>query len=235
MDVVVLADATEVAHHVADRLERAVRDAVTARASATLALSGGSTPWEMVDLLAARTLPWSSVDVLQVDERVAPAGSDERNRTHIDRHLAPAVAAGARFHAMPVDDAAPDALTDGADAYAALLARLAGAPPALDAVHLGLGPDGHVASLVPDDPVLAVDDRTVAVTDEFQGRRRMTLTYPPLGAARSLVWLVLGEAVAPAVRRLVDGDPAIPATRLARAGGERAALVCDRAAAAALD
>jgi len=234
MHVEVLDAADAVARRVADLIDAALRGAIDARGHATLALSGGSSPWEMVGLLAARPLPWSAVDVLQVDERVAPTGSDARNRTHIDAHLQTAVGAGATFHPMPVDDPCADALEQGARDYARLVERVAGDPPVLDAAHLGIGPDGHVASLVADDPVLVVDDRAVALTGDYQGHRRMTLTYPALGAAGLLVWLVLGAAVAPAVRQLVDGDPTIPATRLAALGGARAVLVCDRAAAARL-
>lgn len=234
MDVEVLDDPGTVARRVADVIDAALRVALDARGHATLALSGGSSPWAMVDELASRPLTWSAIDVVQVDERAAPEGSDSRNATHIGAHLAPAVAVGATFHPMPVDDPAAVALEVGAREYDGFLSRVGGVPPALDAVHLGLGSDGHVASLIAGDPVLAVDDRSVALTGEYQGHRRMTLTYPALGAARRLVWLVLGAAAAPAVRRLVDGDPAIPATRLAALGGDRALLVCDRAAAASL-
>jgi 6-phosphogluconolactonase/glucosamine-6-phosphate isomerase/deaminase len=119
---------------------------------------------------------------------------------------------------MPVT--APD-LEQGAAEYARSL------PEAFDLVHLGLGPDGHTASLVPGDPVLEVDDRLVAVTDLYQGRRRMTLTYPLLEHVLNVLWLVTGADKANSLSRLRAGDPAIPASRISRAN---ALLLADAAA-----
>jgi 6-phosphogluconolactonase/glucosamine-6-phosphate isomerase/deaminase len=161
----------------------------------------------------AESLPWEHVAVFQVDERVAPPGTSERNSTALLAALPPI-----RVRAMPVDD--PD-LDAAAARYAEQL------PPALDLVHLGLGEDGHTASLVPGDPVLDIHDRLVAITGEYQGRRRMTLTYPALEAAREVVWLVTGEEKRDPLGRLLARDPYIPAGRV---GARRQLVVADAAA-----
>ena len=158
----------------------------------------------MYEALADEDVPWQAVRVLQVDERVAPRGDADRNLTELERRLPPA--AVLRLEPMPVEDE---------DLEAAALSYGAGLPDVLDFAHLGLGPDGHFASLVPDDPVLEVADVPVALTaGEYQGRRRMTMTYPYLRAARSVLWLVTGADKRDAIRKLLDGDPSIPAGRL---------------------
>jgi len=172
----------------------------------------------MLALLNPNALTSERVDIFQVDERVAPDGDPDRNLTHIQDALPDA--ALARTHPMPVLD--PD-LESAAALYAALL------PDSLDLVHLGIGPDGHTASLVPGDPVLEVRDRRVAATaGEYQGRRRMTLTYPALEAARRLLWLVTGADKRDALARMLAGDASIPAGRVRAAD---ALVVCDREAA----
>ncbi|HXX48558.1 MAG TPA: 6-phosphogluconolactonase, partial [Myxococcota bacterium] len=197
----------------------------------TAAVSGGHTPWAMLRALAELPgVPWRGVHVFQVDERVAPAGHPDRNLTHLrESLLARAPLPPEQVHAMPVEGADLEA---GAAAYARELARVCGAPAVLDLVHLGLGPDGHTASLVPGDPVLGVVDRDVAVTGPYQERRRMTLTYPALDRARELLWLASGADKAPMLVRLIDGDASIPAGRVR---GDRALALVDRAAAAALE
>ena len=158
----------------------------------------------MYEALAAEDVPWDSVRIFQVDERVAPHGDADRNLTELER-LLPA-AAVARLEPMPVED---DDLAAAADAYGSRL------PDELDLAHLGLGPDGHTASLVPGDSVLEVGDRTVALTGgEYQGRRRMTMTYPYLSAAWSVLWLVTGADKSDALERMLASDPSIPAGRL---------------------
>ena len=231
MKIEVLSDADVVARRAAERIAAASRAAVAARGLFTAAVSGGHTPWAMLRALAELPgVPWRGVHVFQVDERVAPAGHPDRNLTHLrESLLARAPLPPEQMHAMPVEGADLEA---GAAAYARELARVCGAPAVLDLVHLGLGPDGHTASLVPGDPVLGVVDRDVAVTGPYQERRRMTLTYPALDRARELLWLASGADKAPMLVRLIDGDASIPAGRVR---GDRALALVDRAAAAALE
>jgi 6-phosphogluconolactonase len=180
----------------------------------------------MLRALASEDVPWPGVHVVQVDERVAPAGDPDRNLTHLrESLLAHAPLRPEQIHAMPVESADLEA---AAREYAALLEEIAGSPPVLDLVHLGLGPDGHTASLVPGDPVLDVTDRDVAVTGVYQGRRRMTLTYPIINRSRRILWLVTGAEKAGMLTRLRDGDRSIPAGRVRR---DQALVLADRAAA----
>ena len=202
------------------------REAVTSHGRFIMAVSGGHTPWLMLRALSDEQLPWEHVHVVQVDERVAPAGDPDRNFAHLRASLldhAPLLPN--HIHAMPVE--APD-LDRAAAQYAATLRDLAGAPPVLDLVHLGLGPDGHTASLVPGDPVLDVTDADVATTGAYQGRRRMTLTFPIINRSRFVLWLVTGGDKAAPLVRLRDGDQSIPASHVRR---DRALVLADGAAA----
>lgn len=204
-----------VAQRGAEIIAAAARSAIAARGSFHIAISGGRTPWTMLKALGRETLPWDKVHIYQVDERIAPAGHRDRNLTHLQASLtAPAI-----VHPMPVE-------RDDLDAAAADYARLFQNQP-LDLVHLGLGPDGHTASLIPGDPVLDVVDRTIALTGVYQNRRRMTMTYPLLDSAGAILWLVTGAEKAPIVPRLLAGDPSIPAGRVRSAN---ATLVADGAA-----
>lgn len=227
LQIEVLEDAREAARRAAHEIARRIRQTA---GRCTLALSGGHSPRPMLEALAVEVVPWGQVSVVQVDERIAPDGDPARNLTLQRKALvASHLLAPERLHPMPVEDGD---LEGAARRYADTLARLAGAPPALDVVHLGLGADGHTASLVPGDPVLEADGAQVALTARpYDGRRRMTLTYPVLNRARHIIWLVLGKDKAQALARLVRGDPEIPAGRVA---SERAVLFCDRAAASAL-
>ncbi len=202
-------------------------EAIAERDQFTLALSGGSTPWVMLGKLAGHDLPWNSVKIFQVDERVAADGDPERNLVHIREVFADRIVLPAEnLLAMPV---VSDDLEQAARSYQEIMSDIAGAPPVLDVIHLGLGSDGHTASLVPGDPVLDVRDREVAISGPYQGRRRMTLTYPAIDRARQVLWLVTGESKAAMLARLHDGDAAIPAGRVRAA---RAAVFADHAAAA---
>ena len=215
MEVEVLPDDAAAAERAAEVVAEAAAAGVEERGRFTLAASGGRSPWAMYAALYGR-MPWDRVTIYQVDERVAPDGDPDRNLTNLVRALPAGGAADVR--AMPVWS---DDLDEGARQYAAAL------PETLDLVHLGLGPDGHTASLVPGDPVLDVSDRDVAVTREYGGRRRMTLTYPVLDRARELLWLVTGADKVDALRRLRAGDRSIPAGRVRT---EHARIVADRAA-----
>jgi len=222
----VLPDADAVAKRAAEFIADAAREAVAARGKFAFAVSGGRTPWRMLSALAALPMPWQETHLFQVDERVAPHGDPDRNLTHIGESLLARVTLGAgHLHAMPVE--APD-LAAGAARYALELEAVAGKPPMLDLIHLGLGPDGHTASLVPNDPVLEVTGAAVALTAPYQGHPRMTLTFPVLDRARSVLWVVTGAEKGPMLSRLIKGDPRIPAGRV---NGERAVIIADAAAA----
>ena len=199
LEVEVLPDTWAVAERGAQVVAAAAAVAVAARDRFTFAVSGGRTPWAMFADLAGR-MPWEKVTIFQVDERIGPDDDPERNLTQLMRSMPPG--GGADVRAMPV-------WVEDLDAAAAEYAD--SLPAELDLVHLGLGPDGHTASLVPGDPVLAVLDRDVAVTGVYQERRRMTLTYPTLNRARQILWLVTGEDKVDALRRLREGDQSIPA------------------------
>jgi 6-phosphogluconolactonase len=202
------------------------RAAVLARGRFIMAVSGGRTPWLMLRALADEQLPWENVHVFQVDERAAPAADPDRNLTHLRESLLDhAPLRPDHIHAMPVETADLDR---AAEQYALTLQEVAGSPPVLDLVHLGLGPDGHTASLVPGDPVLNVTDADVAATGAYQGRRRMTLTFPIINRSRRVLWLVTGGEKAGTLVRLRDGDPSIPASRVRQ---DRAVILADRAAA----
>lgn len=225
MKVEVLDTADDVARRAAATIAADARAAVAARGRFNMAVSGGKTPWVMLRGLADEDVPWDNVHVYQVDERVAPPGDPDRNLTHLrESLLSHAPLKPEQIYAMPVE--MPD-LDAAAARYATTLSKTAGTPPVLDLVHLGMGPDGHTASLVPNDPVLEVTDKDVAVTGEYMGRRRMTLTYPILNRSRHILWLVTGADKRPMLKRLVEADTTIPAGRIAR---EQALVLADRAA-----
>jgi 6-phosphogluconolactonase len=176
--------------------------------------------------LAREDVPWKGVYVVQVDERIAPAGDPDRNFTHLRESLLEhARLPETQIYAMPVEESDIEA---AARRYARTLEEIAGTPPALDLAHLGLGPDGHTASLVPNDPVLSVSDRDVAVTGIYMERRRMTLTYPMLNRSRRILWLVTGAEKVATLPRLLAADPRIPAGRVRQ---DQALVIADRAAA----
>jgi 6-phosphogluconolactonase len=226
MKIEVLSDSGAVAEMAASIIADYARDAIASRGSFVIAVSGGHTPWIMLRSLAAADLPWRDVHVVQVDERVAPTGDPDRNLTHLRESLLDHAALPSdQLYAMPVES--PD-LEAAAARYAATLRKVAGALPIIDLVHLGLGPDGHTASLVPGDPVLDIEDADVALSGPYQGRRRMTLTYPILNRARRVLWVVTGGEKEAMVNRLLNGDRGIPAGRVS---SERALLLADSAAA----
>ncbi len=225
MDIEVLDSAESVARKAASIIAADARTAVATQGRFVMAVSGGHTPWLMLRELGNEDVPWPAVHVVQVDERVAPAGDPDRNLTHLrESLLAHAPLLPEQIYAMPVESAD---LKAAATQYAATLAQIAGKPPVLDLVHLGLGPDGHTASLVPGDPVLDVKDSEVAITGVYQGRRRMTLTYPAINRAKRVLWVVTGSEKAKMLNLLLAGDSWIPAGRVLRA---RALILADQAA-----
>ena len=227
MRIDALADADAVARTGAALTAAEARTAVAARGRFIVAFSGGHTPWQMLRALADEEVPWPGVHVVQVDERVAPAGDPDRNLTHLrESLLAHCPLRPEQIHPMPVEAADLEAAIRR---YALTLEDIAGAPAVLDLAHLGLGPDGHTASLVPGDPVLDVTDADVALTGLYQGRRRMTLTYPALNRARRIVWLITGREKADMLERLCRGDRSIPAGRIDQ---HQALVLADHEAAA---
>jgi len=221
-------DAVAAAKRAAEVVAAEARAAVTARGRFAIAVSGGRTPWLMLRLLAQEDVPWHGVHLFQVDERVAPAGDPQRNLTHIgETLLAGAPLAPDQVHAMQVEAGDLDA---AACHYARTLRDICGTPPVLDLAHLGLGPDGHTASLVPGDPVLTVVDADVALTAPYLGHRRMTLTYPVLNRARCILWLVTGSDKRAMLARLRAADASIPAGRIEQ---RHALVLADREAAGA--
>ncbi len=195
-------DPAAVAVRAAGYVAARARAAVSDHGRFTFAVSGGHTPWVMFAELAKENVPWADVELFQVDERVAAEGDPDRNLTQLRKSIGDAPA---RVHPMPVNDLDLD---EAAVEYATVL------PQRFDLVHLGLGPDGHTASLVPGDPVLKVTDALVAVTQPYQGHRRMTLTYPALTRADQLLWLVTGSDKRDPLAKLLAGDESIPAGRV---------------------
>lgn len=217
MDIVVAPDPREAASEAASWIARQLRNAVSRRGAASIALSGGSTPALMLAQLADLSVPWSATTIFQVDERVAPDGDPDRNATMLDvlRSHRPSI------RLMPVT--ASDLLA-AMHQYAALL------PDRLDIVHLGVGDDGHTASWPPGDPVIN-DVEMVAMSGEYQGRMRMTLTVPVVNAARRRLVLATGTAKAPIIERWLLHDHALPVDRVGRGN---TTVVLDTPAAARL-
>ena len=226
MKIKILADAASAAQAAAEIIAAEARAAIAARGRFIVAFSGGNTPRHMLSVLARKDVPWDGVHVVQADERVAPEGHPDRNLTQLRESLLEhASLRPEQLYAMPVESSD---LRTAAISYAATLRELAGSPQVLDLVHLGLGTDGHTASLVPGDPVLEITNADVAVTGVYQGRRRMTLTYPMLNRSRRILWLVTGSEKADMLLRLRDGDITIPAGQILP---DHALVMADQAAA----
>jgi len=226
VQIQVLRDADAVAEKAAEIIIAEAQSAISARGRFVIALSGGQTPRRMFRALAGKGLDWANVFVFQADERVAPDGSPNRNLTPLRESLLQhAPLRPEQIFAMPVE--LPN-LEAGSRSYASILERIAGAPAVLDLVHLGLGVDGHTASLVPGDPVLDVKDRDVALTGIYSGTRRMTLTYPILNRSRRILWVVTGGEKIEMLLRLRNKDVTIPAGRIRQ---DRAIVLADSAAA----
>jgi 6-phosphogluconolactonase len=219
IELEVLADERAAARRAAELIAAAGAEAATARGAFAFAMSGGRSPWAMLAILGElEEMPWDKTELFQVDERIAAPGSEDRNLTHMILGLA--MEHQPALRPMPVTQRDLDA---AARQYEDSL------PDPLDLVHLGLGPDGHTASLVPGDPVLEVGDRRVALTENaYQGHRRMTLTYPAIDAARQILWLVTGAEKREPLAKLLAGDRSIPAGRVEN---DNMIVVADEAAA----
>jgi 6-phosphogluconolactonase len=223
IDLEVLDTAESVAQRAAEIIAEEARKAAAARGRFVMAVSGGHTPWIMLRALANADVPWPAIHIVQVDERVAPPGHPDRNLTHLRESLLDrAPLAADQIHAMPVEFGD---LNAAAAEYVTTLEQIAGSTPVIDLVHLGL--DGHTASLVPGDPVLNIKDTDVAMTGIYQGRRRMTLTYPIINRARHILWVITGKEKTPMLNRLLNGDESIPAGRVRR---EVARIIADQEA-----
>jgi 6-phosphogluconolactonase len=226
VDIEILENPDAVAKRGAAVIAGAAREAIATHGRFLMAVSGGRTPWVMLRALANEQLPWDKVHIFQVDERIAPAGDLDRNLTHLRESLLQhALFPELNLHPMPVEDADPES---GAAQYSKTLQQFAGTPPVLDLVHLGMGPDGHTASLIPGDPVLNVTDCDVGTTGIYQGRRRMTLTYPVINRARRILWLITGADKKEALQKMRAADPSIPAGRIRQ---KQALILADRSAA----
>lgn len=227
MKIEVLLTPEAVAQKAAQYIASEARAAAAARDRFVIAVSGGHTPWVMLRALANEAVPWKKMHVVQVDERVAPAGDADRNLTHLRESLLEhAPLPPENIHPMPVE--ASD-LEAAAKQYAATLTQLAGSPPVLDLAHLGMGPDGHTASLLPEDPVLNVTNADVAITGVYMGRRRMTLTYPILNRSRRILFLVTGKEKVDMLPKLLAADSSIPSGRIRQ---DHVLILADREAAA---
>jgi 6-phosphogluconolactonase len=214
MRLIVADDAAAAALAAADWIATCLRADIARHGRAVVAFSGGASPRPMLEALGAMSLPWTQLVVFQVDERLAPPGSEARNLTTLAAAL-PRLPAS-RLHAMPVE--CDDDLDSAAEAYAMLLEAMAGSPPVLDLVHLGLGDDGHAASLFASDPALEVRDREVVTTGPQRGWRRMSLSLPTLSRARRRLWLVTGSGKAAALAALLRDVDAAPVSGAAPAG-----------------
>jgi len=229
MNVEVLADGEALAGRAVELIVEAAARAIDERGQFAWAVSGGSTPRRMLELLSERRdLDWSRTHLFQVDERVAPDGDTDRNATMLDTAL---LTDSFREHNKPAGiwlmPVTSDDLQAATISYQAEMDEVTGSPVVFDLVQLGMGSDGHTASLIPGDPILAVDDRDVALSEEYQGRIRMSFTWPVLDRAKELLWVIGGESKRDAVQQFLDNDPAIPATLPTQA---RATVLLDSAA-----
>lgn len=225
MKIELFPTAEQVAASAATYLEQEIRDALVHQPFYSLAISGGRTPWEMLKILSKADLPWKRVNLFQVDERIAPERHIDRNLTQLFQAISNTpMTTQLRIFPMPVLAANLD---EACTEYAKVIDKVTEGK-GLDLIHLGLGSDGHTASLVPNDGVLEVKDRQVACTQNlYQGRIRMTLTYPQINSAKKILWIVTGTEKRVMVQRLLKQDSSIPAGNINQ---ENALLLLDQAA-----
>jgi len=217
IELEIAGDEKAASRRAAELIAAAGAEAAAERDRFAFAMSGGRSPWAMLAILGElEEMPWDRTELFQVDERVAAPGDEARNLTHMVLGLS--MDHQAALRPMPVTQR---------DLEAAAREYESSLPDRFDLVHLGLGPDGHTASLVPGDPVLEVSDRRVALSGDYQGHPRMTLTYPALSEARRIVWLVTGPDKVEPLQKLLAGDESIPAGRVRN---ENMIVVADKAA-----
>jgi len=212
MGIDVRPTAAEAGARVASLIAAQMRASVVECGRGSLALSGGRTPEPMLRALGAAEIPWQQVHVFQVDERVVGHDDARRNLSAITAAFESSSVPAENVHGMPVDR---EPLQAGAEQYYTELCAYAGTPPRIDVVHLGVGEDGHTASLVAHDAALEADG-DVAITAPYAGVHRMTLTLRALERAKFRVWLITGASKRRIVRRFLDGDPTIVASRVRR-------------------
>lgn len=212
MEIRTFQSADEVAKEAAIFIADRIRESIVKKGFFTMAISGGRTPWEMIKELAQEDLPWEKVHLFQVDERMAPDAHQDRNLTQLFKSIE-GTKLVLRLNIFPMRVNAED-LDDACGEYESHILRIT-ENGKLDLVHLGIGTDGHTASLVPDDSVLEIVDKGVAVTSgEYQGRLRMTLTYPLINQAEKILWVITGAEKADMLNRLLHRDPSIPAGKI---------------------
>ncbi len=203
---------------IVDDVPAAFAALVLQEAPASVALSGGETGMECYEALRAREPDWSSVDVYFGDERFVRA-SDPDSNEGMARRVLLAQARPRSIHPM----FRPGSIEEAALAYDALIR----AAPPIDLVHLGLGPDGHTASLFPGSPTLDESEQLVVVAgDDLHPRPRLTFTFPGIARARLVVVTVAGAEKRDAVERIRAGED-LPGGRIR---GERVLWLGDRAA-----
>ena len=225
MHIMIGKDSAATAAMAADWLTERITEDVTARGRCVIALSGGETPWKTLEELITRQVPWHALQVVQVDERVVAGDDPRRNFTRMYELLCKRGRLDTKhLHPMPVERPDPDL---AAREYAKTLATVAGSPPILDIVQLGLGADGHTASLLPGGATLKIADRDVAATEAYSGTRRITLTLPCINRARAHCWLITGTQKAARLRELLAGRTEIPAVKVSR---DNAVVFADAAA-----
>jgi 6-phosphogluconolactonase len=215
--VTIFRDSDDLAAHAADFIIRSTQDAIRARGRAMLALAGGTTPQQTYGLLAqpARRdrIDWTHTYLFLGDERFTPMDDPSSNFAIVQRTLLTRVPVPAA-HEFPISTVVATAAAAAAE-YAATLAAAFGIgegpdPPRFDLILLGLGEDGHTASLFPGAASLLVTDRWVVASPPGTlppHVERITLTFPVLNAAREVLFLVTGESKAEALRDVIEGGP----------------------------
>ena len=226
MTLEIFNNSDEVAEKAAQYIEEKIRTAILTKGSFTMAISGGKTPWQMLKILAKAKLRWEKVFLFQVDERVAPDGNEERNLTQLFKSIEGS-GIMTRINVFPMHVISEN-LEEETKAYAEAIEKVA-ENGELDLIHLGMGSDGHTASLIPGDSVCEVAGAAIAMTTQpYQGRMRMTMTYPLINRAKEILWLVTGEEKAEMLQRLLQQDPSIPAGKV---NPTHATIFADKAAA----